>query len=54
MVCGAASLNGLKNLVKVLKVLKQIIKKKLDSKGCYQTKILPGNGKLSKASKKKC
>ncbi|WP_405656964.1 DNRLRE domain-containing protein [Streptomyces sp. RK9] len=51
MVCGAASLNGLKNL---LKVLKQIKKKKLDSKGCYQTKILPSNGKLSKVSKKKC
>jgi hypothetical protein len=51
MVCGAASLNGLKNL---LKILKQIKKTKLDSKSCYQSKILPSNGKLSKVSKKKC
>ncbi|MFF3646953.1 DNRLRE domain-containing protein [Streptomyces sp. NPDC002564] len=51
MVCGAASLNGLKNL---LKILKQIKKKKLDAKGCYQSKILPSNGKLTKVSKKKC
>ncbi|CAM5334366.1 putative protein OS=Streptomyces alboniger OX=132473 GN=CP975_02035 PE=4 SV=1 [Streptomyces alboniger] len=51
MVCGAASLNGLKNL---LKILKQIKKKKLATKGCYQSKILPSSGKLSKVSKKKC
>ncbi|WP_327695484.1 DNRLRE domain-containing protein [Streptomyces sp. NBC_00459] len=51
MICGAAGLNAWTNLAKWLK---QISNWKLSPMGCYQTKIVPSNKKLTKVSKKNC
>ncbi|AUG81925.1 hypothetical protein CFP65_7341 [Kitasatospora sp. MMS16-BH015] len=51
MICGAVGVNAWTNLVKWLK---EIAYWNLSPNGCYQTRLSPRNGKLTKVSDKNC